>query len=99
MHDFSLLPFIFFSKLCNFKAKCEELSKFITEHCPNTQVDCHTGRRGAFEVQINNTLIHSKLQSVSFPEYGDVVRNVQLAANGEPVQKAKEQPITDCVIQ
>lgn len=54
---------------------------------------------GSFEVQINNELVHSKLASLAFPEYGDVVKNVQLAAEGKPVSKVKEQPITDCVIQ
>lgn len=54
---------------------------------------------GSFEVQINNTLIHSKISRAAFPDNDDVVRNVQLASNGQPVEKAKEQPITDCVIQ
>lgn len=54
---------------------------------------------GAFEVSINNDLIHSKLASLAFPDYGDVVKNVKLAAEGEPVSKVKEQPITDCIIQ
>lgn len=54
---------------------------------------------GSFEVQINEQLIHSKLASLAFPDYGDVVKNVKLAAEGQPVSKVKEQPITDCVIQ
>lgn len=54
---------------------------------------------GSFEVQINDQLVHSKLNSLSFPDYGDVLKNVKLAAEGEPVSKVKEQPITDCVIQ
>lgn len=54
---------------------------------------------GSFEVQINDTLVHSKLKTVSFPDYGDIARNVELAANGQQPEKAKEQPITDCVIQ
>lgn len=54
---------------------------------------------GSFEVSINSELVHSKLASLAFPDYGDVVQNVKLAAQGEPVSKVKEQPITDCVIQ
>lgn len=54
---------------------------------------------GSFEVQINNQLIHSKLASLAFPDYGDVVKNVKLATEGQPVTKVKEQPITDCIIQ
>lgn len=54
---------------------------------------------GSFEVQINDTLVHSKLSSLAFPNYDDVVANVQKASQGQPVNKVKEQPITDCVIQ
>lgn len=61
--------------------------------------NCHLIHSGAFEVQINDQLVHSKLASLAFPDYGDVVKNVKLAAEGEPVAKVKEQPITDCVIQ
>lgn len=50
-------------------------------------------------MQINNELVHSKLGSLAFPDYSDVVRNVHKAAQGQPVSKVKEQPITDCVIQ
>lgn len=54
---------------------------------------------GSFEVQINDVLVHSKLGSLAFPDYSDVVRNVQIAAQGQQVAKVKEQPIKDCVIQ
>lgn len=50
-------------------------------------------------MQINDTLVHSKLKTVSFPDYGDIARNVELAANGQQPEKAKEQPIMYCVIQ
>lgn len=50
-------------------------------------------------MQINDQLIHSKLASLAFPDYGEVVKNVKLATEGQPVSKVKEQPITDCVIQ
>lgn len=70
-----------------------ELMKLILVLIP---VYSHTG---SFEVQINNELVHSRLASLAFPDYKDVARNVQMAAQGQPVSKAKEQPITDCVIQ
>lgn len=43
--------------------------------------------------------MHSKLKSLAFPVYDDVVKNVKLAAENQPFDKTKEQPITDCVIQ
>lgn len=54
---------------------------------------------GAFEVQVNDTLVHSKLSNLAFPDYNDVARNIRLATDGKPVEKVKEQPITDCTIQ
>lgn len=50
-------------------------------------------------MQVNDTLVHSKLSNLAFPDYNDVALNVRLAADGKPVQKVKEQPITDCTIQ
>ncbi|XP_031627511.1 migration and invasion enhancer 1-like [Contarinia nasturtii] len=88
-----------YCEICNSKPQCEELGKIIREMCPKADVVCHTGRRGSFEVKINSELVHSKLAGLAFPDYGDVVKNVKLAAEGKPVTKVKEQPITDCVIQ
>ncbi|XP_039453381.1 uncharacterized protein LOC120432235 [Culex pipiens pallens] len=85
--------------VCNSKPQCVELRRLIEERVPGAQVTCKTGRRGTFEVQINETLVHSKLGSMAFPDYEAVVENVQAAAAGKPVNKVKEQPITDCVIQ
>lgn len=93
------LTFCIFSGVCNFKSQCEELKKIVKQKCPGAEVVCHTGRRGAFEVKINDTLVHSKLNYLAFPNYDDVARNVEFALNGKPLEKVKEQPITDCVIQ
>lgn len=54
---------------------------------------------GAFEVQINNTLVHSKLASMAFPRYEDVAENVKKVNEGHIPKKCQEQPITDCVLQ
>jgi selenoprotein W-related protein len=66
---------------------------------PSANVECRTGRRGSFEVHIDETLVHSKLATVAFPNYQQVAENVKNASEGKPVEKVKEQPITDCVIQ
>lgn len=55
--------------------------------------------KGAFEVQINETLVHSKLASLAFPAAEDVIANVKNAEDGRPVTKCREKPIKDCVIQ
>lgn len=54
---------------------------------------------GSFEVQINDTLVHSKLASLAFPDQIEVVQNVKNALEGREVKKVKELPITDCIIQ
>lgn len=75
------------------------MSQIVQELCPGTEVICRTGRRGAFEVKVNEQLVHSKLSRLAFPDYKDIARNVNLAASGNPVEQIKEQPITDCSIQ
>jgi len=54
---------------------------------------------GSFEVNINETLVHSKLSTLAFPDYQEVVNSVQDAKEGKEIKKVKEQPITDCIIQ
>uniref|UniRef100_A0A4Y0BLV0 Migration and invasion enhancer 1 n=1 Tax=Anopheles funestus TaxID=62324 RepID=A0A4Y0BLV0_ANOFN len=88
-----------YCNVCNSKPQCLELASIIREQIPEADVVCRTGRRGSFEVQINDTLIHSKLSSLAFPHYEDVVQNVRNARDGLPVNKVAEQPITDCVVQ
>ncbi|XP_065078226.1 migration and invasion enhancer 1-like [Ochlerotatus camptorhynchus] len=88
-----------YCNICNSKPQCLELSHLIKERIPGAQVACKIGRRGSFEVQINDSLVHSKLNSLAFPDYEEVVTNVIAAKEGRPVAKVKEQPITDCVVQ
>lgn len=59
---------------------------------------CHKGRQGSFEVKIDDTLVHSKLQTLAFPDHQSVLDNVQRAEQGQPLIKAKEQPIENCAI-
>ncbi|XP_310527.5 migration and invasion enhancer 1 [Anopheles gambiae] len=88
-----------YCNVCNSKPQCLELAALIREQIPEAEVVCRTGRRGSFEVQINDTLVHSKLGSLAFPRYEEVVQNVRKARDGLPVARVAEQPITDCVLQ
>ena len=74
------------------------LQAFLQEQKPNTEMVCHKGRQGSFEVKINDTLVHSKLQTLAFPDHQSVLDNVQRAEQGQPLVKAKEQPIENCMI-
>lgn len=84
--------------MCDFKKECESLQKFLLENSPGSEVKCRIGRRGSFEVTINDTLVHSKLQTLAFPEFADVAENVRKAKAGEELIPVKQQKITDCCI-
>uniref|UniRef100_A0A182N1H6 Migration and invasion enhancer 1 n=1 Tax=Anopheles dirus TaxID=7168 RepID=A0A182N1H6_9DIPT len=98
-HEPNRKPRVEIDTVCNSKPQCLELAGVIRERVPEAEVVCRTGRRGSFEVQIDDTLVHSKLASLAFPRYEDVVTNVRNARDGLPVAKVAEQPITDCVLQ
>ncbi|KAG4068637.1 hypothetical protein HA402_002328 [Bradysia odoriphaga] len=85
--------------VCNFEKQCTDLAATINTMCPDAEVTCNKGRRGSFEVRINDVLVHSKLANMAFPVNEDVGNNVIKAKDGQPLTKVKEQPITDCVIQ
>ncbi|XP_058060046.1 migration and invasion enhancer 1 [Anopheles bellator] len=85
--------------VCNSEPQCLQLAGLIRASVPEAEVECRTGRRGSFEVYINDTLVHSKLNSLAFPDYADVLERVRDAHNGLPVRQAAAQPITDCVVQ
>lgn len=74
------------------------LQVFLQEQKPDTEMVCHKGRQGSFEVKINDTLVHSKLQSLAFPDQESVLENVKRAEQGVPMIKTKEQPIDNCIL-
>lgn len=54
---------------------------------------------GSFEVQINGTLVHSKLSTLAYPDYNDLSNMLANAKEGkQPTSHCKQQPITDCCI-
>ncbi|TDG41347.1 hypothetical protein AWZ03_012231 [Drosophila navojoa] len=83
---------------CNFSLQCQLLRQFLVDAAPGVQVSCHQGRRGAFEVTIDDQLVHSKLASMAFPQHESVLAQVQRAERGEPVQAVQQAPIKDCSI-
>nr|CAD7594180.1 unnamed protein product [Timema genevievae] len=55
--------------------------------------------QGSFEVQVNGQLIHSKLSTMAFPDFTNVIDIVGDAAQGKEVKSVSvQQPITDCDI-
>ncbi|KAL9882475.1 migration and invasion enhancer 1 isoform 1-T1 [Glossina fuscipes fuscipes] len=83
---------------CNFEWQCKMLKSFLNEQKPDAEIVCRKGRQGSFEVKIDDTLVHSKLQTLAFPQHQSVLENVERAEKGLPLLKIKEQPIENCTI-
>lgn len=87
-----------FSGVCDFTKQCEELKTFL-KNIPEAQVNCTKSKsRGAFEVKINGTLVHSKLSNLAFPVYEDVADNVRNCMEGKELKAVAQQKITDCCL-
>ena len=52
----------------------------------------------SFEVQINDELVHSKLQTLAFPDFTEVTEVVESVSKGGPISKIKKQQPVNCVI-
>lgn len=89
----------FSSGVCDFTKQCQELKNFLNENIPEATVSCtKSASRGAFEVKINDTLVHSKLQTIAFPLFEDVAENVKNCLEGKELKPVTQQKITDCCI-
>ena len=74
------------------------LADFLKSRSNAVNVTCTVGRQGSFEVKIDDQLVHSKLQTMGFPDEDSILENVIKAEQGLPLEKVKESPITDCVL-
>ncbi|KAL1505951.1 hypothetical protein ABEB36_005394 [Hypothenemus hampei] len=84
---------------CGYLLKFEELKKHVADHHSIVTVVGREGRRGSFEVKINESLVHSKLQTLAYPDYNDLGNLIEDAKNGKSVNRqCKQQPITSCAI-
>ncbi|XP_060525668.1 migration and invasion enhancer 1 [Cylas formicarius] len=82
---------------CGYYAKYEELEKHIKSKHPEVTICGREGRRASFEVKVNGALVHSKLQTLAYPDFDDLAQIVNDASHGKPVRSpCKQQPITSC---
>jgi len=71
----------------------QELAAQITKAVPDAEVTGVIGRRTSFEVTVDDSLIHSKLTTMKFPDFDEVVEIVKnCAAGSEPEKVTKHQP-------
>lgn len=54
---------------------------------------------GAFEVSINGKNVHSRAQTLAYPDVDQTVKIIQCVSHGGPIPNSLPQkPINDCVI-
>lgn len=71
---------------------------FIQKAKPNVEVTCRSGRPGAFEVKIDNTLVFSKLKTMAFPDPKGILENINRKEKGLPFIPIKEEVMENCVL-
>ncbi|ROT73615.1 selenoprotein W2 [Penaeus vannamei] len=69
------------------RPRYEELARVIRSKVPQAEVVGAVGRRTSFEVSIDGTLIHSKIQTMSFPDFDEVADIVSSVDSGEAVRQ------------
>ena len=70
---------------------------YFQAEIPSAQVDGHVGRQTSFEVKVNDTEIHSKLKTMAFPDFKEVIQICHEVSKGNaPTQVTKTQ--SSCVI-
>ena len=80
-----------------YEPRYQELASAIKAAIPDAQVIGTVGRNTSFEVKVNSTEIHSKLKTMAFPDFQEVVDIVQeTAKGGEP--KSVQKTVSNCII-
>jgi selenoprotein W-related protein len=69
----------------------------ILAKVPEAVVDGRVGRRSSFEVKINDEIIFSKLDNGSFPDFDEIVSQVENVKSGKKIEKVTKTQ-SGCVI-
>ncbi|EFN72785.1 hypothetical protein EAG_03724 [Camponotus floridanus] len=56
------------------------------------------GKATSFEVQVNDELVYSKLQTLAFPDFAAVADMIKDVSIGKPVRKIDQQQAVECVL-
>ncbi|KAL4707919.1 hypothetical protein ACJJTC_013710 [Scirpophaga incertulas] len=84
--------------VCDYGGHCLALAETIRNSTPNAVVNCKRGRHGSFEIEINNKLVYSKLQTMALPDYEEVAEIVHDVSRGEEPREIKGQQPINCAI-
>ncbi|XP_078540845.1 migration and invasion enhancer 1-like [Lissotriton helveticus] len=82
-----------------YEPRYRELASKIKQEVPDAEVCGEKGRRGCFEVKINDKLIFSKLESGEFPYHEDIVNAVKEVKEGQPISKITKVKKRKCILQ
>uniref|UniRef100_A0A9J7XVR3 Migration and invasion enhancer 1 n=2 Tax=Cyprinus carpio TaxID=7962 RepID=A0A9J7XVR3_CYPCA len=74
----------------------QELKRGICARFPDAEVSGFVGRRGSFEVQVNEHLVFSKLEAGGFPYEEDIMEAVVKAKDGKPEKITRSRK--ECII-
>ncbi|XP_043481003.1 migration and invasion enhancer 1 [Leptopilina heterotoma] len=85
--------------VCGYEKEFLDMTKAIKSFVPDAVVTGNDGKEGAFEVSINEQLVHSKLQTLAFPDHSNVGEIVREVSEGNPVRKVDKQQPIECSIQ
>jgi len=75
-----------------YEPRYRELAQNILSAVPDALVDGFVGRSTSFEVKVNDFEVHSKLKTMAFPKFDEVVSIVQDVQEGqEPTRVTKTE--------
>lgn len=83
---------------CGHKKQFLELAEEIKKSVPNVTVTGAAGRRGSFEVEVNDEQVYSKLQTLAFPDFTAVADMIKDVSTGGSVRKIDQQQAVDCIL-
>ncbi|TGZ48875.1 migration and invasion enhancer 1-like [Temnothorax longispinosus] len=83
---------------CGHKKQFLQLAEEIKRNVPNVHVAGTAGRQASFEVQVNDELVYSKLQTLAFPDFVAIADMIKDVSAGKPVRKVDQQQAVDCVL-
>ncbi|XP_075971648.1 migration and invasion enhancer 1 [Anticarsia gemmatalis] len=84
--------------VCDYGGHCLALGQTIKKMTPDAEVLCKKGRQGSFEVQVNDKLVYSKLQTMALPDFDEVAQVVNNVSQGEEPTLIKGQQPINCAI-
>ena len=81
-----------------YASRYRDLERQIVKKVPTAKVSGTVGRRTAFEIKVNDTVIHSKLSVGSFPDFDEVAEIIDATSNGSEPTKVTKMQSSSCAI-